>query len=94
METRHKGLHRYRFEDNPLEKKFAEAWQERNDRGRHGVLEYLLAADNNHPAGEMSDRDAEVAATVVQWLGSHVGRCFLDDVLGTNLVEEQEGLTS
>jgi hypothetical protein len=86
METRHKGLHRYRFGDNPLEKKFADEWQRRN--GGRGVLDYLLAKDNNRPAGEVSDRDAEVAATVIQWLGSHVGRCFLDDVLGTKLVDK------
>ena len=83
MVKRHKGLHRYRLKQNPLEKKFAEEWERRNEDGRYGVLDYILAKDNNNPTG-VTDRDAEVAATIIQWLGSPIGRNFLDTVLGTN----------
>jgi hypothetical protein len=82
---RNKGLHDYRFKDNPLEKKFARAWEEQNiaksgtPDGR-GWLDYLLAKDNNCPMGEVTARDREVAATVIQWLGSPVGQSFLRDL--------------
>jgi hypothetical protein len=44
-----------------------------------GTLDYLLAKDCNFPNGEVTARDREVAATVIQWLGSSVGQCFLRD---------------
>lgn len=78
------GLHQYRFKDNPLEKVFAEAWEKENTanggaaEGR-GYLDYLLAKDSNQPRGEVSERDREVAATVIQWLGSPVGQCFIKE---------------
>lgn len=85
-----KGLHQFRFEENAAERIFAEEWEKKNTSptawdsesfldGR-GTLDYLLAKDNNSPAGEVSDRDRTVAATVVQWLGSPVGLAFLADV--------------
>lgn len=79
---KHEGRRPERCNNNPLEKIFAEEWQELNgsEGRRYGVLEYLLAEDPNHPRGEMSQRDATVAATVIQWLGSSVGLCFLEGV--------------
>jgi hypothetical protein len=78
-----KGLQQYRFKDNPMEKAFAEAWEEQNvsihDRG---TLDYLLAKDCNRPCGEVTQRDREVAATVIQWLGSPVGQNFVSEVMG------------
>jgi len=82
---RNRGLHQYRFRDNPMEEKFARAWNDQNiakpgtSDGR-GTLDYLLAKDCNRPAGEVTDRDREVAATVIQWLGSPVGQGFIRDV--------------
>ena len=77
------GLHQYRFKDNPREKAYAKAWEELNDFNEKGTLDYLLAKDCNRPAGEVTDRDREVAATVIQWLGSPVGQGFVRDVLDT-----------
>jgi hypothetical protein len=79
---RNKGKWQYRFKDNPLEKAFAQEWEDRNN-GRMGpdTLDYMLAEDPNRPMGEVSDRDREVAATVIQWLGSHVGSRFVKNVL-------------
>ena len=76
---KHEGRSTHRFDDNPLERVFADEWKEMNDgEGRgHGILAYLLAENPNRPRNEVSDRDAEVAATVIQWLGSNVGQCFL-----------------
>lgn len=84
---KNQGLHQYRFKDNPLEKVFAEAWERENTakggamEGR-GYLDYLLAEDCNQPRGEVTDRDREVAATVVQWLGSPVGQTFIKECQG------------
>ena len=84
---KNKGLHQYRFKDNPMEKRFANAWEKQNvshmDKklDGKGTLDYLLAKDSNRPIGEVTDRDRVVAATVVQWLGSPVGRSFVEQVL-------------
>ena len=83
-----KGLHQYRFKTDTAERIFAEEWEKKNTseyfsngkpflNGR-GTLDYLLADDNNNPCGEVSDRDREVAATVIQWLGSNVRMSFLN----------------
>lgn len=83
---RHEGLHTHRFKSNPLERLFAEAWDQSGDRGTDSVahtLDYLLDARSSRtgrpfPADE---RDRVVAATVIQWLGSPVGINFLKGVL-------------
>ena len=76
---KNKGLHQHRFKDNPKEKKFAKAWEDQNKT--FDTLNYLLAKDINHPhEGEVSKRDREVAATVMQWLGSPVGHCFFEEL--------------
>lgn len=75
---KNKGLHQYRFKDNPMEKRFADTWEESNKSGR--TLEYLLSIDNR-PNSDITERDREVAATVIQWLGSPVGMGFLADAM-------------
>lgn len=75
---KHVGLSTHRFKENPKEKAFAEAWQKENDSGK--VLEYLLSGPSNRPVPP-TDRDVQVAATVIQWLGSPVGQNFLADVM-------------
>ena len=79
---KHEGKWRHRLKDHLLERVLAEQWQEINSgEGRgHGPLAYMLAEDRNRPKGEVSDRDAVVAATVIQWLGTPVGQGFLEDV--------------
>lgn len=85
MSERHRGRHEYRFADHPAERIFAGAWQREHERG---LLDYLLAEDNNRPCGEVTDRDAEVAATVAQWLGSPVGLAWVRSVLARIAEEE------
>jgi hypothetical protein len=83
---KNKGLSQHRFRDNPLEERFSKAWERENvsradgSLNGSGTLDYLLAINPNFPAGEVSERDREVAATVIQWLGSPVGQGFLRDV--------------
>lgn len=77
----HLGRHAGRLKDpmNLLERIFADEWDQNNRNGR--ILEYLLAENPNRPAGEVTERDSEVAATVIQWLGTNVGQAFLRDVI-------------
>ena len=74
-----KGLHTHRFHGNPEEQRFAEAWDRATGHPR--FLDSLLTSRDEHgrilPA---SERDEQVAATVIQWLGSPVGQGFLRDL--------------
>lgn len=69
------GLKTHRFEDNPEERLFATLWADFTANGR--PLEYLPDLSGRSPPPPCSDRDHEVAATVIQWLGSPVGQSFL-----------------
>jgi hypothetical protein len=73
-----KGLHEYRFKDNPEERRFSEAWAEMQ---RGCTLAWLLheGEQRGYPL-DPSARDCVVAATVIQWLGSPVGQGFLADL--------------
>lgn len=72
-----RGLHTHRFKGNPEERRFARAWEDQQ-RGR--TLAHLLNTDDPRFPLEPTDREHEVAATVIQWLGSHVGQCFLREL--------------
>lgn len=72
-----KGLNTHRFRDNPEEKRFAEAWDEAQ-RGK--TLAYLLCTGDQRFPVEATEREHEVAATVIQWLGSPVGQAWLRDL--------------
>lgn len=76
-----RGLHSGRYRREPMERAFAEAWQEFclssvATKGQPTFLDYLLTTDQRNPL-PVSDRDRLVACTVVQWLGSTVGQQFL-----------------
>ena len=78
---RNKGINSNRLKREPLEQKFAKLWEKDNHRKiGNGILDYLLAQDPNYPRGEVTPRDREVAATVIQWLGSPVGISFLEEI--------------
>jgi hypothetical protein len=66
------------FRDTAREKSLAEAWELENPApgqfGNQPILNALVP--------DCSQRDAQVAATVVQWLGSQVGFQFLQEALG------------
>lgn len=75
----YQGLQPHRLRQNPEEERFARAWAVENRDGR--TLTYILCDghEQHHPPTP-SARDFDVAATVVQWLGSPVGQCFLRDL--------------
>lgn len=77
MSKRTTGLHTHRFIDNPEEKAFADAWTKMAERPAD-TLAWLMGCAGAR--GHATDRDHEVAATVMQWLGSPVGRGFLRDL--------------
>lgn len=77
MAKKIRGLHVHRLTREPEEKRFAEAWDATNRLGH--TLAYLLHTGDQGGARppDPSDRDHDVAATVVQWLGSPVGQSWL-----------------
>lgn len=86
------GPNTHRFEDNPEEEAFARAWAKENQESNpYGLLACLLDPDHTCKGRppRPSDRDIFVAATVIQWLGSPVGRGFLRD-LGYEKKETEE----
>jgi hypothetical protein len=86
MTIRHEGLSRHRLASNPLEKAFAEAWEEQAPR----TLGYLLYGQDCFTHTQVTQREAEVAATIIQWLGSPVGSSFVADVLEKHTRTELE----
>lgn len=85
VKKRWQGHNVNRYQREPLEHRFAKYWQRENDRS-HPTLGYLLGDGNN--CVPTSDRDELVANTVIQWLGSHVGQCFLNSVLCNTCTED------
>lgn len=72
----HVGLSAYRLkpnQDNPREVAFAVKWAEENKHPGQNILAHLIPG--------YTDRDARVAATIVQWLGSNVGMSFLKEAM-------------
>jgi len=87
-EIEHVGVNSNRLavERHVFEKIFAEEWADRNDSclncpDPNGTLDYILSEDHDHIPQTKSQRDAAVAASVVQWLGTEVGFDFLMEVM-------------
>lgn len=74
--TRHRGLHEARYKNNPLEATIAHWWFEKQERSQ--LLSTLLGTEGRQVF--VTQRDATVAATLIQWLASDVGQNFLCDV--------------
>lgn len=70
-----KGLHEYRIKSNPHEAIAAKMWSEER------VLPDILGDGTYGGRAVPSDRDLEVAATLMQWLGSPVGRSYLRNLV-------------
>ena len=82
---KNKGINTQRFSSHPKEKIFAVEWEAINTDihgklSRDSILDFILAKRATHPMGEVTDRDREVAASVIQWQGSPVGLMFLRQV--------------
>jgi len=86
--NKHKGLNCHRLKSNPDELAMAKAWVEFIEHGHAMPDRRPDAVDNLLGSGHAplhvplaSARDRQVAATVIQWLGSPVGRGFIMDAL-------------
>jgi hypothetical protein len=86
---RHLGVNHHRLKSNPNELEMAKAWVHFIESGqamperRPDHVDFLLDSGQTVPHCKLaSDRDRQVAATVIQWLGSPVGRGFILDTLG------------
>lgn len=71
------GLNIHRVKDNPLELAYAKEWDRLNID--YDILACIIGEGN--VKGNPSERDYQIAATVIQWLGSPIGRNFVEDVL-------------
>lgn len=58
--------------NNPREVAFHKQWKKEQEEGK--ILSHLIGA-------KLTQRDAAVSATVIQWLGSNVGMSFLEEVI-------------
>jgi hypothetical protein len=78
MKGRSHNLHRLKDPINYKEDVFLKIWR-KNYNNSVPTLMYLLG-EGNTPSYDISDRDKEVAETVIQWLGSNCGQYFLKEV--------------
>lgn len=83
MKMNHEGMRTYRLADNPMERAYHDAWLAENtgESFRSDLLAHILG-DGVTPA-VVSERDALVAATIIQWLGTPVGQNFVVGVQAT-----------
>lgn len=81
---KHVGRCPYRFQGNPRERLFAEAWQAHNERYPTPPIDWLigkLSADGMRVVEPATQEQCTDAATVIQWLGSPAGWGWLKEVI-------------
>lgn len=76
------GLHPNRMKNYP-EWIYVERFRKECERVGHvnggfGLLELLLQPEGASGVPPVSRRDAAVATTIIQWLGTNCGRCFVE----------------
>lgn len=81
LEPSHEGLHPKRLA-NDAERIYAERWKKDNERHNwlnsgFTLIEHILCPEGKRRPDRVSIRDAQVAAAVVQWLGTSCGLCFV-----------------
>ena len=83
LRKRYRGRHTYRLKENPLERRFSQAWQHLN-RFCGDRLDWvdMLSGEEGVMGHGASDRERESLNTAMQWLGSPVGFIWLMETLG------------
>jgi hypothetical protein len=84
IKKKFQGYSANRYSREPLEKIFAECWQEENTQlaVRNCTLDHLWSASTDESYTEVQGDDMhKLAATLIQWLGSPVGQGFLANVI-------------
>lgn len=86
---------RLSYDPNDIENALSSHWKKENKKEAHinhgqGILQDLFYETEGNPMNLMNpvqrvmkinNRDRLVAATVVQWLGTNCGKCFLNEAL-------------
>lgn len=78
----HEGINKHRLNPeagNPREVVFAKAWEKANKEANY--LRLILGKGRE---GYLLESEIQVAATVIQWLGSNCGMWFLRDIIKDN----------
>lgn len=86
------GINTKRLQHNPREQAFHDQWLQENApvagvNCGHGILQDLfietgdLMGFNRKVVEEINNRDRQIVATVIQWLGSNCGMAFLNEAL-------------
>ena len=87
---KNKGLHVSRLlsDENKLEVIFAKEWEKANESFSSSsiLLDHMLSQDTDYPH-RVTEREQQVAATIMQWLGTEIGQGFLKDVYERGLKE-------
>jgi hypothetical protein len=79
--VKHEGLNANRLNrpGSELERFFAQAWEDGN---KEALLAYILSDGTQlHQDEDLTQRDATVAASVIQWLGTNAGQSFITGVM-------------
>lgn len=69
----------YRFENNPHEKLFVEAFLRDCAKNHMDLIVFGSKSDGMKPSDYLTDREKSIVVSTIQWLGSPVGQCFLRD---------------
>ena len=92
----HRIAENKKYHFNNTEEAFFKNWDNLNMKGKNPKFMDLLFRDK-HDKIKMTVRDRFVVATVIQWLGSNIGMCFLRDVMkdsGLEIVNAEKYLTT
>lgn len=77
------GLKKYRHQSNPKEKEMHDKFINEIINSKrdliHKIIYGTVDEGQNIPRNYLTDNEQRIAITLVQWLGSHVGQCFLKD---------------
>lgn len=82
------GFKTYRYESNPCEKAIAEYWKNYVlDQYKFSpgscFLERIcsrVSSDDKRVVEYLSDKEIKIVSTFVQWLGSPIGKRFVEDI--------------
>jgi len=71
----------HRLSENPMELKHLDVFSKNVGKYSTDSMDYLVFGqkDNNSPKDFLSDREKQIVYSTMQWLGSHVGSCYLRD---------------
>ncbi len=86
---------RLSYDPNDIENAFSSHWQKENKNktninSGHGILQDLFIEKKGHPFNIMnetfcfvkiSNKERLIVATIIQWLGTNCGFCFLQEAL-------------